>query len=269
MNAYNYLKDFCQIRNSRNSWKIYKNPYTERVRWILSSINKLGLKSRSILFDPNTLEDVRFKDKTQKLINISVEFITNPESHTLIFIAHHDVNNNHSDNMNDNSASVCHIMELCEWMTTQKIENKNIILYFTDREEFGSIGGQKLAHDINMGRYGKNVKVINLELTGVGTEIHAEDVDSPLLDGIIRFSESKVHLLNVPFNDSIRLRSNGVDSVCLGLLQISAIYERKSGRYPETWMLCHSNDDKFEKANENDMVKFNTYLKCISTDYIF
>ena len=269
MNAYNYLKDFCKVRNTRNSWKIYRNPYTERVRFILSAINNMGLKSRSILFNPNTLEDIRFKEKVDKLINISVEFISNIELPTLIFIAHHDVNNNHSDNMNDNSASVSHILELCEWMKSQEIKDKNIILYFTDREEFGSLGGRKLAHDINLGKYGSKVKVINLELTGVGTEIHAEDVDSSLLDGITKLTESKVHLLNVPFNDSLRLRSNGVDSVCLGLLSVKAIFERKSGRYPHTWMLCHSNDDKFENADENDMNVFNTYLKNIIGGYNF
>jgi hypothetical protein len=270
--SYEYLGEFCKVRNSTISHWLNINPYTNRAKWILEKLRGIGVSHREVLFNPSTLNDVTNKSRTQKLLNIEVKFETNPELPYLFFIAHHDIVNNSSDNMNDNSASVCHLLELCQFFKDQKFDDKNIVIYFTDREEYGAIGAKKLSRDINFGLYGPLCKVVNLELTGFGTEIHMETMyhsfHSDLSDKITE-KYPFVHKLNVPMNDSVKLRTEGIDSVCLGLLPITAIYERKSHRFPRLWALCHSTDDKFENASMEDMSKFNDFLKQFASEYDF
>jgi uncharacterized Zn finger protein (UPF0148 family) len=215
---------------------------------------------------------VMYKKDTDRLINIIVEFKSTVENSLpgAVFIAHHDINNPHSQNCQDNTASVSNLLELCGRLSKTKNLDRNIYVVFTDREEFGGIGARNLSQMINSGKLGEIGIYINLELTGLGTNIWVEDVSEYRLwrneSGKPTATKTKTQLhieniiggenieyLHCPFNDAVILRSNGIDGVCIGTLPDIEI--RGSG-YKRTWSLCHSMSDTVEKCDGDDMKVF-------------
>lgn len=252
MNAYKLLDNFCKVRNKKHAFDI-ENPVTERVVFI----NEY-LKSEGINYTNNII-NIKYRD----ICNVEVDFNPNIENQkTIVLLAHHDVNNLKSDNMNDNSASVCHLLELAKRIKDIEL-TKRIVIVFTDLEEFGGAGGGYLGDQIKEGVWGNVDYALNLELTGFGSEIHIEKHESTLSDLILEYATTKetiIHKMSIPFNDSVSIRRYDVDSVCIGLLPMKAINERMAGSYPKEWGLCHSTADKFENANEADMIMFNDFL---------
>ena len=80
-----------------------------------------------------------------------------------MLIAHHDIVNPISDNVNDDSASIINCLSI-------KKMRPDVNVVITDCEEYGKYGAYHLAEKINAGEDGKIAWVLNLELTGKGGE---------------------------------------------------------------------------------------------------
>ena len=195
--------------------------------------------------------------------NIIVRFKAKEETDdTIMFTAHHDVSNVNSDNCIDNSASVCNLLKFAEELKDKELD-KNIYIVFTDGEEYGGKGARYLSERIHKGEFGQFVEyIVNLEITARGKNYWAERQmsDSNLLDKIRNMSvgrENKVFAEHgVPFNDSIIFRRFNIDSVCIGSITDKDVKALETKYFCETWGMCHSSNDSFSLAVEEDMSEF-------------
>jgi hypothetical protein len=253
--SYNILKEFCEVRNKENSFKGFDDPYTNRVHFILDKVFDLGLLEKFKL-------NVDVFENFNKLKYANIELSRNVNSDkSIMFIAHHDVNNVNSDNCQDNTASISNLLSLAYHFIANE-PNKNLYIVFTDCEEFGGKGAKRLAERILDKHYGNVEYVVNLELTANGNNIWSDKYnfknESKLADKIIALAD--VLEVKTPFNDSVILRGRGIDSVCIGTLTDEDMEQVVTKGYCKTWSLCHKYDDTFENANANDMNKFVKFL---------
>lgn len=183
---------------------------------------------------------------------------------TLIVIAHHDTNNVQSENVNDNSASVSHLISLLEWVKDNP-GDINIIGVFTDCEEFGAKGAEYLSKQIRNGDYGKVIGVLNMELTAHGELIWKDDVGSflPMLK-----DKAQVH---TPPCDTTMTRRYGIPSVCIGTLPRTELEPMllTEHYYCKTWAVCHQMYDTLATASESDMNDFQNSLREIVSNITF
>jgi hypothetical protein len=245
--SYNILSEFCKVRNEKDSLKGSENPITNRVQFIIDKI--LDLK----MYEGLNLDIFDDYNETLKYVNIELSFNKNSDK-SILFIAHHDINNINSDNCQDNSASVSNLLSLAKHFS-ENFADKNIHIVFTDCEEFGGKGAKQLSKRINEGIFGDVEWVVNLELTANGTEYWCDSkVKTDLLKRlheVNNFTEVKT-----PFNDSAILRREKIDSICIGSLpkkEMESVIEK--GKC-STWFLCHKENDNFENAISEDMDKF-------------
>ncbi len=257
--AYQYLQEFSQIR-SRSSFQRESNPKTPRVEYIIEQLKNLEVEFQEDEFLINQNSD-------SKYINIYVKFqSTNPENkETILFVAHHDIANPNSQNCQDNSASVCNLLELCSILKEKEL-SKNIVICFTDGEEPASFnsGAGKIGrmHQNKEYPFENVLYAINLELTGAGKRIWADFYtaanqfrDSKLI-GVVANKIENVFQVNTPFSDSYTFRHYGIDSVCIGLFNEFDVESYSNRKYPPTWALCHKTDDTIDKISEEDMNYF-------------
>lgn len=258
--SYQYLQEFCKIK-SRSSFDRKPDPKTPRVDYIIEQLKLLqvNFQEDEFLIYPN--QDLKY-------INVYVKFqATDPLiTETVLFVAHHDISNPNSENCQDNSASVCNLLEFCSILKQTEL-NKNIIICFTDGEEPASFNG-------GAGRIGKisqekltpfeNISyAINLELTGNGTIIWMDTnmvlsqyKGTSKLVPILKEKLENTFDVGTPFSDSYTLRYYNIDSVCIGCFTPQDVEDYKSRIYPETWKICHSPLDTIDKISEKDMGLF-------------
>ncbi len=258
--SYSLLKEFCKIRNSWNCFGGSKNPITERVQFINNFLNENNITYTNRVIDASTFEESTLDSSANKFCNIEINFNQHLDNkQRLILVAHHDIVNLNSDNMNDNSASVCELLNLCLWL-----KNKNnlcVSIIILDIEESGMYGSAYLSKQINSGFYGKSPKVLNLELCGFGDRIHIENIkSSDLLKDLVNF-DSSIICWSVPANDSFRLRAYGIDSICIGILPQYEIDNRNNLGSAKCWSKIHTTKDLFSDANDIDMRNFNRFLR--------
>lgn len=251
--AYNILEGLCEVRNTQSSLKGLENPVTPRVNYILDTIFDLKLIQNGVKMNLDIFDD---SIEGLKYVNVELFFDKGADS-SVMFIAHHDVNNIYSDNCQDNSASVSNLLSLAEHCSTNNL-GKNVHIVFTDCEEFGGRGAKRLADKINNGEFGNVEYVVNLELTANGTKFWADTQnfahDSALEDKLN--VTDKFVTVRTPFNDSVVLRGRGIDSVCIGSLTEGEMNVVLSQGYCGTWALCHKPNDTFENAVGSDMDNF-------------
>lgn len=262
---FEYLKELCTIRNESNCLTPNLDPITNRVRFITDKLTELGIRYNTTIFNHSYKIDYKQGSDYGKLINIEVDFYSKSNNqlnsaNRIIFIAHHDINNPHSENAQDNSASVCNLIKLCEIISKVDSLNRNVSIVFTDNEEFGGYGAGQLGIDIKNGKFGNVDYVVNLELTGVGNNLWCDGVfHDEAKTNLHKHIENiigvdKISFVQTPFNDSIILRGIGIDSVCIGILPDWDL------RQKNTWRLCHSLSDTADKCNAEDMDNFVEFL---------
>src|SRR3990172_12415244 len=125
----------------------------------------MGVNYKAIPFAADKIDSFEFG--TQKLVNIQVFFPAkgkNKTNETLIFTAHHDIANPDSENCQDNTASVCNLLDLCKKVSEMEIRQKNVYIVFTDCEEIGGKGMNRLLYDIEQRNLNVDI-MLCLELT--------------------------------------------------------------------------------------------------------
>lgn len=260
-NGYNHLYNMCKnIRNERASIKGYLSPITDRLNYIIQALSTHGISFRVVSFEHYNKENVTGDDL--KLTNVMVDFKVDESKETVIFTAHHDIANPNSENCQDNTASVCNLIDLCVQLK-KYFENgeltKNVTIGFTDCEEVGGRGMNQLIEEINSGLYGKreDVTIYALELTACGNNFWVSGIskDSEFYNEIKEITgKGELFVVNTPYNESVNARRQDIKACCIGVLDDDNIKQVLGRGYCETWSLCHSLEDTFEKsANENSM----------------
>lgn len=166
-------------------------------------------------------------------------------------MAHHDIVNPNSDNCNDNSASCINVI-------AAKLLNPSVHVIINDAEEIGGLGAARSAEKILAGEFGKIDFVLNLELTAVGGKnffIEAQP-SSKLFERVATLFPN-VDTYRTPFHDGIIMRRRGIDSVVINPLPRNPITNELEYSLLN---LCHSNDDKIQLANFDDMYDFVTEI---------
>jgi hypothetical protein len=169
---------------------------------------------------------------------------------TRILMAHYDVNTESDahDNANDNGASV---IVLLEYLEEGKFpQNKNIVIVFTDGEEFGGQGAESLSKTISEGIYGNVEWVLNLDVVGIGDILVFENIKGKLRDRIQNIlGDQEMGFINMPPNDAMYMRSVGkVDAICLSVVpeMYWDINAKKLKSTPKIWSFIHSEADKWD-----------------------
>jgi hypothetical protein len=239
------------VRNLHSSLKGSENPLTPRASFILDTILDLGI------YEGLNLDVFDDTDINLKYLNIELSINIGAEN-SVIYVAHHDVNNINSDNCQDNSASVSNLLALAKYFNDNKPTDKNVYIVFTDCEEFGGLGANRLSNRINDGVFGNVEYIVNLELTAKGTNYWSDSKNftkkSLLLDKLN--SITNFTSVQTPFSDSVVFRECDIDSVCIGSLTDKDLKEVLGRGYCQTWALCHQSNDNFENAKAKDMDKF-------------
>lgn len=277
---YNKIYDFCKVRNKGNCFSNGSEP-TPRVKFLMELLDSEGieyeldefveerygrkpirapklrkkprfnfLKGLGITSSGDIEDEVEMEPSVNKYYNIIMR-----GSSKKMVVAHHDVNNPTIDNANDNSASVINVI------ATKKLRPEiNAVLL--DGEEFGGIGSRRLSKQIKAGEFGHIEWVLNYELTGKGGKyFFIGNYPGRLSDRITAMFNCPI--VNTPFNDSVILRSHGIDSVVINPIpplpegQKSRVVA-PDGKYLDISMLynCHSPKDTVGTISPADMKEF-------------
>ena len=256
--AHEILVGLCAVKNGSSSALGKIEPITPRVNYIFDTLIDLGLADK---LNADIFNDSYDKTETLYYMNIEVKFEANTDA-SVMFIAHHDVNNPHSDNCQDNSASVSNLLSLAQHFR-ENPPTKTVHIVFTDCEEFGGDGAKRLSDRINEGAFGTVDYVVNLELTANGSNLwmDAENFEKENSELVNILNENgEFTSVRTPFNDSVVLRKHEIDSVCIGTLLNKDFEQVLAKGYCETWSLCHKAKDSIDNAVATDMDNFVEFL---------
>lgn len=236
---YNKIFDFCKVRNLGTIYKNSPDSPTPRVQFLLDLLKSENIHAEldKFITDGITGYNIILRGNSDRMV-----------------VAHHDIVNPNIDNANDNSASVINAIAL-----KKLLPHINVVLL--DGEECGGKGSQRLSKQINSGEFGKIDWVLNLELTGRGGRyFFIGDYPGKLSNHIKSIFNCPI--VSTPYNDSVTLRRNGIDSVV-----INPLPRLDEGKSPVKWdentyldysMLynCHSDRDSLSTINTQDMQEF-------------
>ena len=272
LTAYEHLRNMCKnVRNESSSGSGFINPITPRLEYIMRSLASMGISYELDVFE--SYNGV-LSNNSNKLANVIVKFNAEDQdenTNCTIFSAHHDIANAKSENCQDNTASVCNLIELCSLLQNTPKENlkQNVIIAFTDCEEVGGRGMTRIVKQIDEGVYQTPESIYALELSANGRNYWIEgvsehdDLFKSLQDSML---EGELTIVNTPYNESMNARRSQLSACCIGILPDTDMEAVKSQGYCGTWGLCHSFEDTFERsANMEDMKHFNETLLRIVT----
>lgn len=256
MNAYNHLVNMCSdqaIVDNIYSLRHERGEPTARLRYIMEQ-KRCG-KGRLHSYHVGHEAGFNF----YRTIDVGA-------ATTVVYMAHHDVANAQSQNCNDNTASVCHLLELAKRFNRHRNQlTHNVVIAWVDHEERCSTelaGASQLAKQIKNGEFGNVVAVYNLELTACGTHYwYSDEKATPsMLATLDAFNFESV---NCPINDAVHMKRNGVGAVCIGSYRAIDRYivveTKRSGC--ELWKSCHAEYDRYDLwAVQADMKVFNDIL---------
>ena len=269
--SYDFLQDLVKIHNQYPASASQPNPFSLRAVYIIDILNKLGVRTTSDIFNHSSGKSLSWgwnnDSFSHKLLNIIAEPNQNTKSElpAILFVAHHDVSNIHSENAQDNSASVCNLLRLASIIQEKSMVELNmrrVVILFSDCEETGTRGAKRMADEIKTGKYGNVSEVINLELTGKGKIVWADycsgynnnnspDKEKELAEKLKTCCpNNRLEKFSCPPNDAPSFRSSGLPALCIGILPENDIQTHS------TWRLCHSLTDTIEKCDEKDMTEF-------------
>lgn len=242
---YNKIYDFCKIRNSGGVYQNTNQP-TPRVSFILNLLKSEGIEYELDAFPLFVGED---EESDPKGFNIILKGTSNR-----MVIAHHDVANPKIDNANDNSASVINAIMI-------KKLRPDINVVINDGEEVGGLGSQRISNRIKAGDFGKIDWVLNLELTGSGGKyFFIGDYPGKLTNHIKSLFDCPI--VSTPYNDTVTIRKNNIDSVVINSLPILSEGKKSNIKYDNNYLdysmlfNCHSNRDSIDTINPKDMKEF-------------
>lgn len=257
--GYRFLEQFVAFNANFNSFTRNLNPITNRVQYIMHQLDAHGIVYKVDKFCPIKDGILDFTEGFPAEVNIVVEIEGNNTELTTVFTAHHDVANLKSESVQDNSASVCNLLDLCVRLSKNKPVN-NVVICFNDSEERVSVvnsGASRLARQIENNDYGNVTKIFTLELTAQGRNYWMSYTRSTMA------IKPAIRRVRTPFSDSVTFEHRNLPSVCIGSLGEGDMNNVLTRGFCRTWALCHSEWDKFENAIEEDMDLFVNFLETL------
>lgn len=262
--GYDFLYEMCKnVRNKGHARIGLIEPMTDRVCYIVNQLNEMGLSYRTVPFSIENRSETGYGKG--KMMNVEVFFpATIKTDVNIFFTAHHDIANHNSENCQDNTASVCNLLDLCKRLNKSETRNSNVYVVFTDCEETGGLGMDRLLYDVKRRNITIN-EMYCLELTANGNQYWVapefskkENVATERFFEVIGNRECSVR---TPYNESVNARYQNINAVCIGSLSEQEMMFVKSSNYCETWSLCHRKEDTFEQsANREDMSNFVDFM---------
>ena len=266
---YNKIYDFCKVRNTGGVYKNSPSDPTPRVKFLMDLLDSEGIEYELDTFPiKNRMDDEpfifpglgkRLKSKPKPKIEpteppVGYNIVMKGTSSRMV-IAHHDVANPTTDNANDNSCSCINAIMIKKLMP-------NIHVVLTDGEEVGGLGSKRLSDRINDGDFGKIDWVLNLELTGKGGKhFFIGNYPGKLQDHIKSLFDCPI--VQTPYNDSVTLRRNGIDSLVINPIPPLPMGEKSNVKWDDETFLdfslvfnCHSSKDSIRSIDVNDMKEF-------------
>lgn len=255
MTSYEFLKIFSQIQ-SNSSFDRKAPTWTPRLLKIKEILDYFQIQYKVKHYIVNGFEERYFT-------NIYISFGTENENKGVLFLAHHDISNERSENCQDNTSSVCHILEMIKNLKDKPL-SRPVHFAIVDSEEHVNVhccGSQVLSEDIHNGLFGELELCVNLELSGLGKNIWVSSFEK-FPDICEKYIQSlNAYKVKTPFNDAYVLSLYDVPAMCIGILDdkdIDIAYNQIG--YPFIWDLCHSLDDTFDKISKEDMEEFQNKL---------
>ena len=186
---------------------------------------------------------------------------------TRVLMAHYDVNTESSlhDNANDNGASIVILLEYLEESIFPS--DKNILVVFTDGEEFGGHGAKSFAKQVAQGLHGKVEWVLNLDVVGIGNMLVFEDIKGKLRTKIENTLTEDIGFIQMPINDAMFLRNGGVDAICMSVIpdEYWDSTKNKLSKHPKFWSFLHTQNDKWDTISTEAMsIAFDSVKKIMS-----
>jgi hypothetical protein len=260
VNAHDYAEKLCRLR-AWSSHSPRQDPITPRVQFLLDSLKSQGIDYEIDSFPVAQRAHANY-------VNVCVRFgAKSAPEETAVVCAHHDVSNPDSDNCQDNTASVAHLLALCLKLKARPPQRQRVLVAFLDAEEIVDpphSGAGRLAQRCLRGDYGTATHVLNLELTANGKNIWYENGqrDSSPLARLLTRQLSTIFKASTPYNDAVAFRRYGLDSVCLGPLDDENFAQLRRTGFCNTWGLCHSQQDSFARsARREDMEAFTQWIE--------
>ena len=257
-NGYEFLRELCAFNADINSFTKNLNPISNRVEYIMHQLDAQNITYKVDKFQP-LIGTPDFVEGQPAEVNIIVEFEGNNKEATTVFTSHHDVANRASENAQDNSASVSNLLDLCVQLSKERPAN-NVVVCFNDSEERVSTttsGAARISKQILAKEYGNVTKILVLELTGNGRNYWMSFYRSNMEN------KPQIRRVRTPFSDTATFETHNLPSICIGSLSEGDMDNVIRRGFCRTWALCHSENDKFENANEGDMTAFVLFLKTL------
>lgn len=257
---YSKINEFCSVRNAGNCFRNGTEP-TPRVKFLMDLLDSEGIEYELDTFSDEKKQADPFyqwrmdkKGEKSEPKNNFFNIILRGNSNRMV-VAHHDIQNPSIDNANDNSASVINAIAL-------KKMRPDLHIVLLDGEEMGGIGSKQVSGQINNGDFGQIEWVLNLELTGKGgTYFFIGEYPGKLYDRIK--SLFNCPSVRTPFNDSVTIRSFGIDSCVINPLPPlpegeTSMVQAPDGKYLDYKMLyhCHNEKDTLSSISVDDMREF-------------
>lgn len=268
--GYDFLYEICKnVRNKGHARIGLIEPLTDRASFIVNKLNELDIAYKIVPFSIDNESEEGYGKA--KLINIEVFFpstlyLQSEKPKAIFFTAHHDIANPRSENCQDNTASVCNLIDLCQVVSKMETRDRNVHIVFTDCEETGGLGMNRLIYDIKR----KNIDVdimLCLELTANGTEYWASGTKNAAMDKFLAIVGKEDSIVGTPYNESVNARRGGLNAICVGSLKESEMERVKTSGFCSTWGLCHNEADTFKlSANREEMSNFVEFLKRFIND---
>jgi hypothetical protein len=268
--SYDFLRDYSSVYNLFTASTPQPNPFSNRVMYIIDKLTKMGIKYTVDIFtyDGGNVFWGLGDNSTHKLVNIIAEPNPQATGPAMLFIAHHDVANVHSQNAQDNGASVCNLLKLASEVKSSPENLKRTIILFSDSEESGARGARQFAKKVKKNKdilpviehetYGQISAVINLELTGNGSVIWSDCENNKVQEDLHLSLEQvlgkSIPKLRTPPSDAIPFRHYNYPVLCIGILPEHDIVQKN------TWRICHSINDNIDGCNRENMKDFTDFL---------
>lgn len=267
--SYDFLREYSSVHNLYTANTSQPNPFSNKVMFIIDKLTRMGVKYTLDIFEFDGSRVIwgHGSYSSHKLVNIIAE--PNPEAtgSAIVFCAHHDVANVHSENCQDNGASVCNLLKLASLVKKSGKDSQRTILLFSDCEEFGARGAKRFAsmssktkgtNTITHDTYGEISGVVNLELTGNGTVVwsdcEAKSAEIELHEKLETILGETIPKLKTPPSDAIPFRRFGYPVLCIGILPQDDMKDKN------TWRICHSIKDTIDGCSKKNMEDFTEFL---------
>lgn len=268
--GYGFLRELCAFSANFHAFRPQVNPITNRVQYLIHQLDTYKVPYTVDKFQPVEGTPDAVDDKVA-FVNVYVNIEGVDTTNTTVFLAHHDVANIASENCQDNTASVCNLLDLAIRLTKEKPAT-NVVIAFVDAEEIVApkiCGSKRLAEKIKAGAFGQIRYIFNLELTAHGRNYWLNCrfmPNEPLNISAIRVQtiNPAVSVVSCPYNDSYVLEMEGLPSICMGSLDDKNIAQVRVRNSCATWFVCHNMRDTFEaQAVESDMDAFVDFLQSL------